>query len=207
MRIGIVAQNQADDTFGVQKNYLEFIYQLGYPIVLLPSSWKDFEEYYGKLDALVLPGGMDVNPDRYSKAPSFFTGASNPYLEFFDSNILPKLIGKLPIFGICRGLQTLNVIRGGTLVQHLFTHPVSENATHKVHKVHSPDNKFKMDVNSFHHQAIGKLGDGFKVELKSNDGFIEAISDIENKIFAVQWHPERLKDEYSLSKFEQLIKE
>lgn len=210
LKIGIPAQDQPDNKFGVNTNYLQLIYQFGSPVIILPESYDNFKEIY-KLDALVLPGGADVDSRRYTNVPMLGNYNPNIYMEHFDNKILPNLIGKLPIFGICRGLQTLNVLFGGTL-KNLLWHPYSNYDTDANHFVWEPDqikpdrknSKFK--VNSFHHQAIAKLANNFKQELVDfEDNVVEAISDSKNKIFAVQWHPERLLDTYSLSKFKSIL--
>lgn len=211
IKIGIPAQDQSDSKFGVNSNYLEFIYNIGRPVIILPENYDDFKQIY-KLDALLLPGGADVNPKRYTKLPQFGTQNPNIWMEHFDTEILPNLAGKMPIFGICRGLQTLNVLYGGTL-QNLWWHPYSNYETHTVHNLWKPEH-FKdhdkknvyISVNSFHHQGILNLAKNFRCELSDyDDNIVEAISDYRNKIFAVQWHPERLKDNYSINMFKSIL--
>lgn len=215
IKIGIPAQDQPDDKFGVNRNYLEFISEFGHPIIILPCKKEEFFDNY-KIDVLLLPGGADVNTQRYTNIPMFGTYNPNIYLEHFDKEILPILIGNIPIFGICRGLQTLNVTFGGTL-KNLIWHPVSNYETDKIHDVFlykngiRPvwDNKKvnKFGVNSFHHQAIDKLANNFEIEAESEyGGVIEAISDYNKRIFAVQWHPERLLDSYSQKMFYSILK-
>lgn len=206
-KIGIVAQDQPDGKFGINTNYIRFAYNFGRPIVILPESFDDYSQIYN-IDALLLPGGADVDYKRYSKKPAYGSFGPNIYLEHFDTEILPKLVGKIPIFGICRGLQSLNVFFGGTL-RNLWFHPYSNHEDDKVHKVMANGEKKELEVNSFHHQAIDKLGSYLTIEAqtdKINEGVIEAISCFSKGIFAVQWHPERLRnDEYSLNKFKLLI--
>lgn len=209
-KIGIPAQNH-DDKFGCNTNYLKFIYQFGNPIVILPERVEDFHEIY-KLDALLLPGGSDVDPKRYSNRPLFDTYNPNIYLEHFDNQILPTLIGNIPVFGICRGLQTLNVHFGGTL-RNLYFHPYSSYDEQESHPVWKADidkwnkNNHEFKVNSFHHQSIGALANNFKIELVDfKDNVIEAITDEKRKIAAVQWHPERLLDNYSTNLFKSILK-
>lgn len=213
MRIGIPAQNQPEGKFGVNTNYLDFISQFGNPIIILPIDKEEYFDVYN-IDALVLPGGQDVNPARYNKI-GYQTGSSNIFLEYFDTQILPLLVGKVPIFGICRGLQTLNVYFGGTL-KNLWWHPYSNTDIDEVHKIRirfpNGKNKDKMGVNSFHHQAIDRLADNFNIEAVADEllgipsGVVEAISDLNRNIFAVQWHPERLMDQYSFDKFNLILK-
>jgi gamma-glutamyl-gamma-aminobutyrate hydrolase PuuD len=207
IKIGIPAQDQPDSKFGVNTNYLDFIYKVGHPVIILPESYDNFKEIY-KIDALLLPGGADIDPKRYTDVPMYGTYNSNTWLEHFDTKILPNLLGKLPIFGICRGLQSLNVIFGGTL-RNLWWHPYSINEMDETHKIEITGKKEPMKVNSFHHQAIDKIAPNFIVEAKTNavdESVIEAISDYKKNIFAVQWHPERLLDEYSINKFKEILR-
>lgn len=203
MNIGIVGQ-ESEGIWGVKANYMAWASQFGKPVVLFPTDWDNFQKVYS-LDALILPGGADIASHRYAWFPHPWAGDSNPFLESFDHHILPNLIGKMPIFGICRGLQTLNVVLGGTLYQHLWTHPYSAYEQDIVHEITARGEKKKIPVNSFHHQAVNKLGKGVVIEATSKDGVIEAISHTDLPIFAVQWHPERLGDEYSRKHMEKIL--
>jgi putative glutamine amidotransferase len=212
MRIGIVAQEHGE-IFGVHRDYLEFIEEFGTPVILTPLEKNDFFRTV-KIDGLVLPGGSDVNPRRYSRLPSFMSYRPNSYLELFDKEILPGLISKdFPIFGICRGLQTLNVHFGGSLHQHLFFHPYSKNNQDLVHeltfisptKTGGEPTGEDCKVNSFHHQAISRLAKDLEVLAISNTGtiygysIIEAVRHLSLPIVAVQWHPERIHDIWSMN--------
>lgn len=203
-RIGIVGQ-YTGDIFGVNENYIEFATLFGQPIVISPVQKDLWFKTYG-LDGLILPGGADVAYWRYSKMWNFWQGRPNWHLETFDLDILPQLIGRIPIFGICRGLQTLNVHFGGTLHRHLFRHPYSKHNKDTVHNVRERFSGKVFGVNSFHHQCIKDLGKDLTAEVITSDGIIEAISNEKLKIFAVQWHPERLRDDYSIDKAKELFK-
>lgn len=204
-RIGIVAQ-YSYGILGVASSYIEWAKKFGTPVVVTPSSKLDWSEIYN-LDGLILPGGADVNPKRYAFIKGYWTGFPDPTLEEFDTEILPSLIGRIPIFGICRGLQTLNVVLGGTLRQHLFKHPYSKVPNEHTHQVYNPNNPTKPIgwVNSFHHQCIKQLAPGLTLKLVAHDGTPEAISNAEARIFAVQWHPERLGDPYSVAEFNRIL--
>lgn len=209
LKIGIPAQNQPEGKFGVNSNYLEFIARFGHPIIITPIDSKDFLEAYGHLDVFLLPGGQDINPLRYKENPSYLTQPPNTFLEYFDVQILPIIFGKFPIMGICRGLQTLNVFCGGTLHQNLWSHPNSlyeDSMAHDVTIGKDKDNKdINYKVNGFHHQGINVLGAGLKIEAKYR-GLAEAISDFKNKVFAVQWHPERMEEDcFSINNFRKLF--
>lgn len=202
MRIAIPAQDQPNETFGVNSDYLTLIEEVGHtPVIIYPCSVDDF--WLHNVDGLLLPGGADVNPWNYKHIPTPWTQKPNPFLEYFDKTILPAVVeNSLPIFGICRGLQTLNVHFGGTLWQHLRKHPYSTGKLDLVHEIEVYDwegGVSKMKVNSFHHQSIWHLGENLSIRAKSPDNVIEAIEHVQLPIFAVQWHPERMRDELSLN--------
>lgn len=174
------------------------------------GAWSDlvnFAEYFGDVqlltsyravDAIFLPGGADVNPARYSQKVGWKTSRPDPHLEMFDEKILPRYVGKIPVIGICRGLQTLNVLYGGSLHQHLWINWYSKHDNDLVDKI-IPDpvhgGNFKpFFANSFHHQAIDKLGAGLR-PLAWSSNCLESISSRRDKVFAVQWHPERMTDQ------------
>lgn len=204
MKIGIPGY-EMEGFFGANSQYMDFASIVGTPVILSPDA-----DLMG-IDGILLPGGSDVIPSRYG-VPGFFTGRASPHLEYFDTHILPDIIGKLPIFGICRGLQAINVCLGGTLVQHLFFHPHSSTDADLVHEVDTPEESSfkKFGVNSFHHQCIGHSGEGIQVELVDvQDKFFDTrvIEAISGKLFhAVQWHPERIRDSYSICFFRDLFK-
>lgn len=161
----------------------------------------DAEEAALTCAGLLLPGGADVNPKLYHQSPD------PSVTEFFDEidDLDIRLIHAFmkqnkPIFGICRGLQILNVALGGTLIQdisghnqdadrHQLTHSVSITKDCELYNMIG-DN---LQVNSLHHQIIDQLGDGLKAAAFSPEGYIEAIEG--SNILAVQWHPEALTKE------------
>lgn len=179
-------------------------------IPILP--FMDHEEAALTCDGLLLPGGADLNPKLYHQKPD------PSVTEFFDDidDLDLRLIHAFmkqnkPIFGICRGLQILNVAFGGTLVQdipnhnqsadrHQMTHSVSINKDSELYKLLGDS----LQVNSLHHQIIDQLGEGLKAVALSPEGYIEAIE--YPNILAVQWHPEALTNEAEhLKLFEDFI--
>lgn len=159
-------------------------------------------------DAVVLTGGIDMEPNEkvdYANAPEIF----NTKRDTFEMEVLAKALkSNKPILGICRGLQLINVYKGGTL--HL-DNGESKNEIHKretedkKHQVQVKKNSFfysivkkeSGEVNSSHHQSIEKLGTDLKAVAHSEDGVIEAIESTnpeEQFLLAVQWHPERIGD-------------
>jgi putative glutamine amidotransferase len=180
------------------------------------------------IDALLIQGGLDVDPSLYGEE-------RKPELEKIDEQtdkflielIKQAVARKIPILGICRGLQILNVYYGGTLYQDLKyagfknndPHKQSEDnltTTHHGIKLEKDsilskimNNKETLKVNSFHHQAINKIGKGLLVDAKSDDGIIEAIhlNDDSHWVLGLQFHPEQLmrKDDEFLPIFKEFI--
>lgn len=200
-KIGIVGWKTGENSFGVTIPYFTFFQQYGDVTILSPG------EYNPNIDLLVLPGGLDVSPIRYSKVPSLNTSSPNILLEYFDQHILPMYIAnKTKIFGICRGLQTLNVHFGGDLTQHV-EHVYSNPRNERVHKIIANPNiakhfnfiklNDKIKVNSMHHQVICRLGETLIPLFYSEEGFVEVIANQDFNIVAVQYHPEEIYDRLS----------
>ena len=154
-------------------------------------------------DLLILPGGADVLPARYGEFLQVGTcGMPNFRYEQFDCETLPNYIQQgTPIFGICRGLQTLNVHFNGSLHQHIYGEPSSmKHRGELVQEIRTANGMFR--VNSLHHQAIKKLGEDIvpiaysitrrKGEKNPIDRYVEAIKHTKRSIVAVQFHPEEL---------------
>ena len=177
---------------------------------------------------ILLPGsGADVNPQKYGQEPVPECAPPDPSRENVDELLLQDAhnMGK-PILTICFGTQTLNVWRGGTLVQHLTGLPVNHKAGRKVPIAHTvevatdsllgqmvsteqsaeTDGDLRLPVNSSHHQAIATAGDGLRVSARSSiDGVIEAIENTDDApggrfVVGIQWHPERTFDESAVSR-------
>ncbi len=166
-----------------------------------------------RCDALVLSGGVDVHPVMYGGSRVYpkcgdAKGWRKDRDEFERSVFGYALEQGLPVLGVCRGLQLINVLRGGTLIQDLGeqgdkTHEAvgDEDMRHGVRVLrdsllHGIAGEEAGEANSAHHQAIDGLGEGLKVNCRADDGTIEGIewSDPADKPFmlAVQWHPERM---------------
>lgn len=159
------------------------------------------------IDGLLLSGGYDVSPSHYGEEPQRYLGEICPERDAYELALVNvTYASEKPIFGICRGLQLLNVAFGGTLYQDIpHALPASlqhgqkakpEEATHTVELVEGSLLQQVMKAatlltNSYHHQAIKELAPGFKVNARAKDGVIEGIEKIGDLfILAVQWHPE-----------------
>jgi putative glutamine amidotransferase len=216
-KIGVVGWKVGDNSFGVTLPYAEYLSRLGELVIIHPN-----QEVIQDLDLLVLPGGADVDPGRYGQIPSLYTGNPNVLLEFFDRVRLPEYI-KLGtnILGICRGMQSLAVHFGASLIQEIGAHEYStKSRSELVHKVFIEDKEFPTDyltkgkyieTNSLHHQAVDEstiLETPIVVTGRTEDKTVEAIKIIGHNIVGVQWHPEEIYDDYTefyLNKFLKLM--
>ena len=172
------------------------------PVVRTPAGGSvDLDHFAG----LLLTGGGDVNPARYGEAARVETEKPDDALDEFEMKLARTAVERdMPVFAICRGMQVLNVAMGGTLVQNLDT---AERHSVRGGKKSEPAHEAKVEagtklraiaglealrVNSRHHQAVKKLGEGLIVSARDpEDGTIEA-AEMPGKRFvvAVQWHPE-----------------
>ena len=173
----------------------------GMPVVLPPLG--DADAFLARLDGVCLSGGPDLDPDAYGAHDRHAElGPTEPGLDAFELSLARAADARgIPILGICRGAQALNVARGGTLHQHLPGHRQTEPATATTHTVHvEPGTRLEqllggdvLRVNSFHHQAVDRLGRGLAAVAYAADGTIEAIEGRGPRfVLAVQWHVEGL---------------
>lgn len=152
-----------------------------------------------RYDGVVLPGGSDIDPARYGQTPHpAYAGTDFPQQDDADARAIAAVeAAGLPALFICRGMQLWNVERGGTMHQDW---PAVGGAEHvgTVHDVDvEPDSRLaaavggtRIDVSSYHHQAVDEVGRGLRVVARSEDGCVEALEDPALDIVAVQWHPE-----------------
>ena len=161
-----------------------------------------------RIDGLVLPGGGDVDPQRYGEDPHPEVLGVDDLRDGWEiACVLAALERRIPILAICRGLQVLNVALGGSLVQDV---PSTTGAAHGfaarfdelVHPIRlDPASRLaivlggsEVGANSLHHQAAGRLGDHVRAVGWAPDGTVEAIEvDERPEVVAVQWHPELLE--------------
>lgn len=156
------------------------------------------------IDALVLAGGADVDPGRYGAERDPQTGPARPDRDDWETHLLHGALERgVPVLAICRGMQVLNVALGGTLVQHLPDHVghdehAPQPGVHGRHAVRvEPSSRLgsvvgpEVDVATYHHQAVDRLGSGLVACGWAQDGTVEAV-ELPSAGFAlgVQWHPE-----------------
>jgi putative glutamine amidotransferase len=176
------------------------------PVVLAPVDLEAVPELVARLDGICLAGGPDLDPTLYgalARHPEL--GATHVEHDAFELAVAhaADVVG-LPMLGICRGAQALNVARGGTLHQHVDGHRQVENAATPTHRVAvAPDSLLAavtgagdaLAINSFHHQAVDILGAGLRVVARAADGTVEAIEDPARPfVLGVQWHAETLTE-------------
>lgn len=159
-------------------------------------------EYAKLCDGLLLTGGGDVDPARYGAEDAGSKNIDGDRDEAELELIRLFSVTRRPILGICRGQQILNIAFGGTLIQDLKTasaHRWEERTGDKVHEIEVPGESFlyplyggKFFVNSAHHQAVDRIADGLVTAAAAQDGVVEALENRELRIYAVQWHPERM---------------
>jgi putative glutamine amidotransferase len=177
----------------------------GLPVVLASDAPGLAAAAIERLDGLCLAGGPDLDPAGYGDP------GRHPRLQPTDPVVdagelaLARAAERcgLPLLGICRGAQALNVLRGGTLHQHVDGHLQDAPAPVPVHRVEvaagsrlaALTGSGRLDVNSFHHQAVDRLGAGLRVVATAPDGTVEAIEDPRaSYLVGVQWHAETMTD-------------
>jgi putative glutamine amidotransferase len=182
----------------------------GIPVILAPLPARRLESIIERLDGICLSGGPDIEPAYYGSDAHPELGPTEPEVDLFELGLVRAARRRgLPVLAICRGMQVLNVARGGTLVQHLPdlggeiahrqttpasqpSHGVALAATSRLARIAESE---RIDVNSFHHQAISHLGTGLEPVAWADDGVIEAVeAPGEAFTLGVQWHAECLTD-------------
>lgn len=173
----------------------------GVPVVLPPLG--DADALLDRLDGICLSGGPDLDPVAYGATERHAElGPTEPDLDAFELALARAADARgMPLLGICRGAQALNVARGGTLHQHIPAHRQTEPATATTHSVHVDAGTRlaqlvgtrPLRVNSFHHQAVDVLGRGLRAVARAADGTVEAIEGVGARfLLGVQWHAEGL---------------
>ena len=178
----------------------------GTPVIVPPFAPEDdVETILDRVDGVVLSGGPDIHPCLYGQEEHPELGPTDIGLDRFELGFVRRALERdLPLLGICRGAELLNVARGGTLIQHVEGHRQTEEARVTTHDVRVEAGSRLAEVlgateaavNTYHHQAIDRLGGGVRAVAWSPDGLVEGI-ELSGVDFAigVQWHAEGLIDE------------
>jgi putative glutamine amidotransferase len=180
------------------------------PVVLPPAEPERVGALLDRLDGVCLSGGPDLDPGAYGAADRHpQLGETEPALDAFELALASAAIARgIPVLGVCRGAQALNVACGGTLHQHVPGPRQAAAATEPTHRVRVLGRTRlaeimggpRLTVNSFHHQAVDRLGAGLRVSAEAQDGTIEAIEALDRTgfVLGVQWHAETLADHVPL---------
>jgi putative glutamine amidotransferase len=213
--IGLTCGDGADaasEDVGLPGTYARSIYRAGGIPVLIPPARDEageeaVAEVLDRVDGLLIPGGVDVDPSYFGEAPHPGLGRVSPDRDALEIPLLRAALRRgTPILAICRGIQVLNVAAGGSLYQDLaqqvpgaIQHRQNAPRWHASHLVTlAGDSRLagilggeSAAVNSFHHQAVKRLAPGFVVSAAAPDGVIEAIECPDHPFcLGVQWHPE-----------------
>lgn len=229
--IGICANYATDDKIGIitelgfpkqewqllANDYIKAIELAGGSPLIIPvvEDFENTERILPILDGILFSGGSDIDPSYYGELPQYGLRTVTPFRDSHEIALAKKILFEtsIPVLGICRGIQLLNVAAGGTLYQDLqryrsegFNHtlinvpkdyPMHEAAIKPDSKLHKIFKKDKIKINSFNHQAIKTIGGDFEATMIAPDGLIEGIESPGNRfVVAVQWHPETMIERY-----------
>lgn len=214
-RIGITCDFQTNDYYAktpwyaLRAEYIKAVAHKNIEPVLLHYEFSDVEQVVNSLDGLVITGGaFDVDPSFYGQqSTSDYVKPNNVRSEFEFAVCTKSMARKIPVLGICGGEQLINVVLGGTLIQHIPD--TIQNALEHEQKIakHLPSHRASIksgsllhtivgagsiEVNSTHHQAVATVAKGMVASAHAEDGVIEAIELASDEAFilGVQWHPE-----------------
>jgi putative glutamine amidotransferase len=210
-RVGITFSPNRPDSY--DEPYVRAVAEAGAEPVLVPATAAlrlEMTQMLQGIDGLLLPGGWDMDPTLYGESPAQVIGTTDPEFDRAEIEAVTEAMAiDLPVLGICRGQQVLNVALGGTLHQHVqghdghgqprdrLAHPIRVEGDSELARAAGGA---EVMVNSLHHQAVKELGAGLKVTASSPDGVIEGVEHGEG-VVAVQCHPEELveKSEWAMT--------
>jgi len=196
--------------YAIREDYANAVAKFGAVPITIPHIKEAIPQYLEIIDGLILTGGdFDIDPKFYGEEISNARVATKDKRTMFEMDLCEKAMkSQLPMLGICAGHQLINVMQGGSLIQHIPDEVKSDINHEQPYPKHTPthdviiekDSKFfdivkseHFKVNSTHHQAIKNVGKDLKVVAKSPDGVIEAIEHVKHPFcFGIEWHPEFL---------------
>lgn len=215
--------------YALGKNYVDMINRAEGAAIIVPYDYEMIDDYLNIADGLMIVGGyFDIDPRRYGDLEIHPMVKFNKTREEFEDKIISKALERktLPIFGICNGMQLINVIHGGCVIQHVpdqdgcIDHEQCNNP--EFNDYHKPYHLVKIEkdsmifeigekeeikVNSSHHQAAKKVGPDIRIAARAIDGVIEAIEHKTHPFcIGVQWHPEYVSSEIDAKLFFAFVK-
>jgi putative glutamine amidotransferase len=181
--------------------YTDAVYDAGGQPVIMPVVDNPPPGLLDRMDGLVLSGGGDIDPVLYGEARDPSVYGIRRDRDSFEAALYRQASALgLPILAICRGMQLINVLRGGSLLQQVAGHWQENPASRPLHRIdvtpgtalaEAAADAAVIEVNSYHHQAIGALAQGLLVTAMCGE-VIEAVEDPDADVVAVQWHPEHM---------------
>ncbi len=208
--IGISA-NYGENNSKLAENYYKSIIAAGgIPVIIPVTDCNDtLERVVASLDGILFSGGGDMHPCYYGEEPIPENGETNELRDRYDYNLMITAAKwQLPILGICRGMQTINIAFGGSLYQDIKAQYEGTPLDHSQEEARSVATQRAtiaegsllskvlevgtLDINTIHHQAIKRVAEGFRAVAHTEDGICEAIENLHYPIVGVQWHPEHL---------------
>lgn len=222
--IGITCSGDMDgNRLYLNRQYVGAVAEAGGLPLLLPELGGLEADFLKGLDGILLSGGGDVDPFFFGEEPLPATGEISPRRDAFEIELARLALGAgLPVLGICRGIQVLNIAAGGTICQdisHVTESPLKHSQQaprwHPTHRLDlSPGSLLAgilggapVRVNSFHHQAVARVAGGFTVAARTSDGVIEGLEAEKGYAVGVQFHPEDMweRDRRFLNIFKSLV--
>lgn len=206
-----ISSNLKEDLLSVPMSNVRAITQFGGVPIVLPNLVGDgIEEIAGAIDGLLLTGGGDIDPTLFGEEPLPGLGNIVPERDQFELALIQKMLElNKPILGICRGAQIMSIAMGGDMYQDIYSqkdapllqHDQQAPNWHGSHFVQVTEGSLlrkivgvdKIKVNSYHHQALRNMPEGFIVSGVASDGVIESFESTNHAfVMGVQWHPESL---------------
>lgn len=213
-----ITPSAGDNSLGVRAyniaaDYTTAVQRAGGIPVILPLHIENLSRLLDVLDGVVFSGGGDIEAHRFGQENHEAAGGFDAERDTFEIALMQAAFERnMPVLAICRGMQVMNVARGGDLIQDIPTQTDSEmkhnqraegSGEHDIFQtatVSAGDNPVtralgegNLDINSFHHQALGAIAPGLEVVATSDDGIVEAVyATAQTYAVGTQWHPERL---------------
>jgi len=228
-KIGIVSGiTESEYRYDLSQSNVKAISAAGGIPLIIPYDTKSIDDYLSLVDGIYLTGGGDISPLYANALPNKNIGFFYPERDAFEIELCKKALNmKIPVLGICRGCQVINIVAGGSLYQDLnteienhichknpggtpfsaYVHPVTICESTTLFDIYKTD---KIYTNSCHHQSIKEVAPNFIASAIASDGIIEAIENtLDNFALGIQWHPEAMFviHEEALLIYERFIKE
>ncbi len=223
--IGIVASwDEGKESSVLPHTYVSSVLEAeGIPLLIPMVGQVGIGDILAEIDGIIFPGGDDIDPRRYGEQPLTKLGRINPRLDDLELALAEKALNMgLPLLGICRGSQVVNVASGGTLVQDIpsqiggaMKHRQEAPRWYGTHEVIIDEDSLafkvfgtrRLSVNSFHHQSIREAGENLVISGRAPDGVSEVIEGKKGFVLLLQWHPEAMweHDSIFLGPFKALV--